>query len=534
MDLQALRQGLEFEKAHATRPKLHDPGRAVTPGKRQGMPRLLGLAVLVAIAAAVIGFVWWRQARLPEQPGIRSLAVLPLKAFDAEENYLGLGIADATIRRMSQTGRLVVRPTSAVRRYLTDDSDALAAAKQLGVDAVLEGSLQRADDRLRVSVNLLRCSDGASLWTDSFEIRMADIFTMQDTVAQQVASRLRLQLDPAQQAQLTKHSTINPVAYEFYLKGLYAFDQRMRDPRERIDAAISSYSSAIESDPGFALAHAQLAYAYATRAVFLDPTNPSWVERAREEIARAEAIDPNLAETHLAKYQLLYSQFEGYQAEAAGREARRATELNPSVGHMEQAYIYNHLGLEDLAEREYARAREIDPTSDAVRDMAHLMYEVQSRYDDYAADPSLRRDSRMEALYLISKRRFSEAEAVVDRWSTQAGDQYNARPTRALILAAQGDFRRAEAEIPAILRHHPHKDPLYHHVVYDIACVYAMEGKSADAVRWLRESAVSGYHLYPRYTRDAFLEPIRRSAEFVQFLAEMKAENDRYRSEFGR
>ena len=100
-------------------------------------------------ARSAIG--WWRQAHVPGQPEIKSLAVLPLKSLDAGDNYLGLGIADAAIRRVSQTGRLIVRPTSAVRRYLNEDTDALAAAKQLGVDSVLEGSLQRADDRLRVS-----------------------------------------------------------------------------------------------------------------------------------------------------------------------------------------------------------------------------------------------------------------------------------------------------------------------------------------------------------------------------------------------
>src|SRR4029079_2711749 len=105
------------------------------------------------------------------QTRIRSLAILPLRPLDASDNYVGMGIADAIIRRISQTGELTVRPTSAIRRYLNDDADALTAAKQLDVDAVLEGSIQRSDDRIRVSVNLLRVSDGASLWNDSFDLR---------------------------------------------------------------------------------------------------------------------------------------------------------------------------------------------------------------------------------------------------------------------------------------------------------------------------------------------------------------------------
>ena len=530
VDLQALRQRLEFEKSHPTTSPLDEP--APTAGRRPPRmpPRVLVVVcALMALVGGAIGYAWWRQPSRAGQREIRSLAVLPLKSLDAGDHYLGLGIADAAIRRISQTGRLIVRPTSAVRRYLNEDIDALTAAKQLEVDSVLEGSLQRAGDRLRVSVNLLRSEDGASLWSDSFDIRMADIFTVQDTVAQQVASRLRLKLDPSQQAQLTKQYTSDPVAYEFYLKGAYTFDQRMRDAAPMLDRTIRFYTQAIEADPNFALAHAQLAYAYAVRAVFLEPTQPAWIAHAKEEINRAQTLDSQLAETHLARFQLLYSQFEGYQGEAAAREALWANQLNPNVGHGELAYIYNHLGLEDLAARELSRALEIDPTSDARKETALLMYEVQSRFDDYNADRSVRHNGRMEALYLIAKGRLDDARTIVDN---NFPERISQGPTKALLLAVKGDFLAAEAAIPVILASHPTKDPLYHHATYDIACIYALQGKNAEAVRWLRESAVSGFHLYPRYTRDAFLNRIRQSPEFIQFLAEMKAENDRYRHAF--
>jgi eukaryotic-like serine/threonine-protein kinase len=531
LDLQTLCRQLELDKTHPRSVSEHAAAAAGRRPRRMSLRSVSVMCGLLALAGA-IGFGWSRLPRAPGESDIKSLAVLPLKSLDAAENYLGLGIADAAIRRVSQTGRVIVRPTSAVRRYLNEDTDALAAAKQLGVDAVLEGSLQRAGDRLRVSFNLLRCPDGTSLWSESFDIRMADIFTVQDTVAQQVASRLRLQLDASQQAQLTKHYTTSSVAYEFYLKGAYNFDQRMRGPAQMLDRTISNYQKAIEADPNFALAHAQLAYAYAVLGVFLEPTQPAWVARARDEINRAQELDPQLAETHLARFQLLYSEFEGYQGEAAAREALLANQLNPNVGHGELAYIYNHLGLEDVAGRELARAFEIDPTSDAGRETALLMYEVQSRFDDYAADGNVRHDGRMQTLYLIAKGRLDEAQKVVDHWGAASPAQKSFLPTKALLLAAKGDFHAAEAEVPRILASHPLKDPLYHHAAYDIACIYALDGRSADAVKWLRESAVTGFHLYPRYTRDAFLNRIRQSPEFIQFLAEMKAENDRYRREF--
>ena len=518
LDLQSLKQQLEFERTH----------RRLIPTRRTPF-LVLGTLVLVF---GVIGYAWWKYANTFIQPEIKSLAVLPLKSLDARENYLGLGIADAAIRRVSQTGRLIVRPTSAVRRYLTEDIDALAAAKQLGVDSVLEGSFQHAEDRLRVSVNLLRTSDGASLWTDSFDLRMADIFAIQDTVAQQVATRLRLQLDSSQKAQLTKRYTSNPVAYEFYLKGAYIFDQRVSNNRPSLETTIGFLKQAIDSDPNFALAHAQLAYAYAVMAVFLEPTQPAWVERAKQEVNRAQELDPELAETHLARYQLLFSEFGGYQGEAAIRELRLANQLNPNVGHGELAYLYNHLGLEDLADRELAHGFEVDPTSDFLKAMTLLRYEVGVNYDKYGANKNIQRDGRPKVWYLMGTGRIDEAQKAIDEWAAKTPGNIELPTTKALLFALKGDFRAAEAEIPIALSKHPVKDPFYHHAAYDIACLYALEGKSAEAVKWLREAALTGYQLYPRYVRDAYLNRIRQAPEFIQFMAEMKTQNDRYRREF--
>ena len=132
----------------------------------------------------------------------------------------------------------------------------------------------------------------------------------------------------------------------------------------------------------------------------------------------------------------------------------------------------------------------------------------------------------------MGKGQLEEAQKAMDEWSAKYPTHVELTPMKALLLALKGDFRAAEAEIPIILNKHPVKDPLYHHAAYDIACVYALEGKSAEAVKWLRESAVTGFHLYPRYVRDVYLNRIRQALEFVRFLADMKAENDRYRREF--
>lgn len=493
------------------------------------------LALLVAVVLVYV-FVFRRATTTPRPSAIKSLAVLPLKSLDAGENYLGLGIADAVIRRISQTGELIVRPTSAVRRYLNEETDALTAARQLEVDTVLDGTVQRADDRLRVSVNLLRVSDGASLWADSFDMRVADIFTIQDTMSQQVASRLQLKLDPAQQARLTKRYTSSPVAYEFYVKGVDNFDQRVfgEKGKPQAEATIDLFKKAIEADPNYALAYAQLANVYAFTALFVEPTEPVWAERAREEINRAQALDPQLAETHIARSLLLWSAYEGWQIEAAIREVRYAQQLNPNVSHDTLGVLYQHAGLEDLSARELQRALDIDPTSLSAKNGIVNMYDIVRKYDEeFAASQKFFGESKPSAWYLMSKGRLDDAQKAIEEFSAKEPDNQFLPQAKALLFALKGDFRSAEAEIPSILNKHPIKGPPYHHATYDIACVYALEGKSEEAVKWLKETAATGFPCYPLFERDAYLNRIRQAPEFIQFMAEMKAQNERYRSEFG-
>ena len=149
------------------------------------------------------------------------MAILPFKPLstNVSENYVGLGIADAVISRVSGAPDLTVRPTSAVRRYVGEGPDAVRAGGELQVDVVLDGTWQRDADRLRVSVNLLRVADGASLWTDRFDLPASNIFEMQDRVSEQLASRLRLEIDERGASPTGHTGTRNPEAYEADLEG---------------------------------------------------------------------------------------------------------------------------------------------------------------------------------------------------------------------------------------------------------------------------------------------------------------------------
>jgi TolB-like protein len=472
------------------------------------------------------------------QPQIKSLAILPLKPLDASDNYIGMGIADAIIRRISQTGQLIVRPTSAIRKYLNDDTDALTAARQLNADAVLEGSIQRANDRLRVSVNLLRTSDGASIWNDSLDVKSEDLFAVQDTVSKQVASRLSLKLDTTQQAGLTKRYTSDPIAFEYYQKSMYILDSRLDATKENCLDAVANLKKAIDADPNYALAHAQLATTYAALATFGDPTNPQWVQMSKQESEKAAEIDPQLAEIHVAKQLMLWSSYGGFQVKAAIREMLLAQQLNPDVGHAELAGLYSHVGLWELSSKELLRAQEIDPTSDFVKGIIITQYWLMGDYDGWLREtrrlyPDATDHPEDTMWYLVGKRQLDDAQKHIDELQTKNVDNAQLRSYRAILFALKGNYRAAEGEIPGILEKQPVQDPNYHHATFNIACIFALEGKTEEAVKWLRKTAESGYPCYPRFERDSFFDRIRQEPEFVQFMAELKADFETYTSEFG-
>jgi serine/threonine-protein kinase len=503
---------------------------------------VLGATVVTLVA---ILFVWnpggWRQ-RLTgssvEAP-IRSLAVLPMKNLNPAggEDVLGLGMADTIITKVSQIGALTVRPTSAVQKYARQEMDALEAARQLSVDSVLDGTVQRSGDRLRVNVNLLRVRDGASLWSDTFNVSANDLFATQDEIAQKVVFGLRLKLDPAEQARLSKRYTSSPQAYDYFVKGMQYFGQRnlTRGSRSGLDPAVAMFQRAVELDPKYALAEAQLSYCYTWIALFNDPGNPVWWDKAQKELEKARAMDSNLAEIHVVRYEQLWSRHEGFQIAAAVRELQEAQRLNPAVGHDALGILYAHMGLEEQAIRETQRAVEIDPTSEIaqsrVREIYDLFYhpdqaiEVRALYPNPAGTPSYIRKS------YLWKGMFSEARREADELLAQNPRDPFALSAKALILALQGDPNAARKAIP-IMDEDSRNSRAYHHSTYNIACLYAVLGDAANAIKWLKETVDTGMPDYTLFSRDPHLDKIRKAPAFIQFMAELKPRFEKYQQEF--
>jgi DNA-binding winged helix-turn-helix (wHTH) protein/TolB-like protein len=490
-------------------------------------------AIIVVFTIAWIG----KESFFTPKNKVKSLAVLPLKSLDANDNYLGIGITDAVIRRLSQSGQLTVRPTSAVLRYVNQDTDTLAAARELSSDAVLEGNVQRSGDRLRVSVNLLRTADGASLWSDNFDMPAADIFAIQDKVAQQVAARLQLHIDSAQGPTQGGKYPANPAAYEFYIKGIFSLDQRSyaQESLSQMQDTIKFFNRSIEADPEYALAHAQLAWAYVWTAQFIEPREAKWADLARQEIKRADELDPQIAETHLAKAMLFWSKYENFQNDAAIRELKIAQQLNPDTSHGELVGILGHLGLDEQAAAELNHALEIDPTSESLKDLKVILPYLRGDADAWLIERQKPRgkNAYFDPWYYLRKGQLDIAKKAFDERFPEGLNYPDFLVLQALYFALKGDFHNAESQVPGLIEKIASGDQIRHHVTYNAACIYALDGKSSEAVKWLRETSDLGYPNYPLFARDPFLDRIRQTPEFVQFLNEQKAQHERFLQEFG-
>ena len=498
----------------------------------------IGALVLLTIAAGIAVYEWrvkHTSVAATAAPQVKSLAVLPLKSLESGENYLGVGIADAVIRKISQTGQLTVRPTSAVLKYVKDDADSLTAAHQLNADAVLEGTWQRSGDRLRVTVNLLRTSDGASLYVDNFDLTTADVFAIQDKVAQQVAVRLQISFDTAQRTRNERYPT-DPRAYEAYIRGVTSLDERgYEGSMPQMQTTINFLTRSIEIDPKYALSHAELGFAYAWTAVAIEPGNSRWADLAKEQIKLAQELDPNLAETHFAHAYLLWTGYEGYQNEAAIRELLLAKQLDPNSSSPALPAILGHVGLDDLASRELQRALDIDPTSQSLRDLKLILPYLRADPDAWFVErqqiPS--GFARVDPWYYLRKGLLADAQKAIEERLPKAPQNYDLLMQQALLLALRGDARAAESRVPEIFSKIQPNDQSRHHSTYDSACIYALLGNSSEAVKWLKETAATGFPNYPLFARDHFLDRIRQSPEFVQFMAEQKAQWETFRQEFG-
>ena len=288
--------------------------------------------------------------------------MLPFKPLveQSRDESLELGMADTLIARLSNIREISVRPVSAVRKYAGLEQDALAAGREQKVDAVLEGNLQRSGENLRVTVRLIRLSDGSSLWAGQFDEKFTNIFAMQDSISERVAGVLALTLTGQEKERLKKQHTGNTEAYELYLKGRYHLN-RLTD--EGFIKGLEYFQQVIAKDPNFALAYVGVAESYNDLGGFNVRPPREVYPKAKSAALTALKLDDTLAQAHtaLATANMAYD----WDWSAADREFKRAIEINPSDSdaHYQYGFYLAFMGLFDEAIAEIKRAHELDPVS---------------------------------------------------------------------------------------------------------------------------------------------------------------------------
>ena len=511
---------------------MHPTAAGVAALMPQRRWRLVGIA-----SAAVLAIIVWLVVATGGLPGsrggaaVQSLAVLPLKPLhqQGDDGQLGLGLADTIIMRLGQIDGITVRPTSAVRQYAAPETNALEAARALKVDTVLDGSIQRSADRLRVSMALMRVSDGSTLWTQTFDTAFADIFAVEDEIANGVVAQLRPRLNEADRQRLARHFTASPEAYEYYLKGVATFSTTGAASANvvgNVPAGLELLERAVAIDPTYALAYAQLALGHAWRAA-IEGDEAAEV-RAREALARADALDPRLAESHVARARLLNSPSGGYQLVPAFEALRAAQAINPNVGHYDMGELLGEAGLLEPALRYLRRAIDIDPTNESARAGIPNAYWYNAMYEEaIAANRELTRPVAWSYFYYAGAGRREDARRLIDEALARNPNDPVAPAGRALVFAWEG----RDAEAKTLLPDPPpaaRRAQTYHHGTYLRACVYALGGDADGAVRWLRETVDTGLRVYPAFARDRCFDRIRQTVQFMRFMADFKPIWDEY------
>jgi tetratricopeptide (TPR) repeat protein len=425
-------------------------------------------------------------------------------------------MADTLITRLSGVADVVISPLSSVRRYAALDQDPIAAGRELGVDSVLDGSVQKSGERLRVTARLLQVADGRQLWSGRFDERSTDIFAVQDSIADRVAAALALSLSPAEKQRLGRRATGDAAAYELFLSGRYYWNRR--GAPDDLKKAIEFYTRAVERDPRFALAYSGLADALAVQALFGVRAPQDVYPRALAAADRALELDPDLAEAHATRGHIRLN-FQ-YDWQGALDDYDEAIRHDPryALAHMWRGFWLLFVGRGDEGLAELQVARELEPESlPLAANLARGLYWLR-RYD--AAEAQLARVLEKEpqnglarALLVsvnVERGRYDAAIALLSQGMANAP---GGRGLRGVVLAKAGRVDEARAELARLEELAKHQ----YVSAYDLASIDAALGDTDDAFAWLDRAVVERSSLLTTMRVDPVMDGLRSDPRYVDF-----------------
>jgi TolB-like protein len=469
--------------------------------------------------------------------GKRAVAVLPFKLLtpNPEDDYLSVALADAVINQLSSSGELLVRPTSTVMRFAKQAGDPLAVARELNVQVVVDGSIQKFGPKLRVHVQAWDAADGSSLLSTKHDSEMADLFGLQDKIAEALGQALGSK--PASEAP-SAPPTKNPMAYELLLRANERLSHLNRwDTR----TAIEMLESATALDQHFAEGWARLAFACVVMGGNFEP-GPRWIERAEKAARRALALDRKNADGQCARGRILWTPAKKFQNRAALRALGEALTLSP--GHQDalvwRCLVLLHVGLFEEAKNGLESALVANPhDAFALTFLGQIMVYTgkYSEGQEFLAralvfDPMSRWVNLFSPAPPLYMRRLDQAEEKIQAARRASGADPILASHEAVLWANRGETRKAEQALRRALRG---KSFLHtHHTWHYAATACALMGKPAQAVALLRKAARFGLPNYPAFRDDPFLASLHDYPPFLRLVAELKREWNSYQHEFSR
>jgi len=462
----------------------------------------------------------------------RSLAVLPFQSLthDTEDAHLGLALADATTSELALVHSLLVRPTAAILRYQSG-ADPVTAARELGVDAVVTGTVQRAGARLRVMVQLISAAEERPLWSTKIDTTFDDIFAMQDEVSRKIVDALKLELTPADEQRFANRIQAPGDLLELCLKGRVALlDETVED----VNNAIEFFERARDIDPNNPLPYIGLSDAYTRLAFTFDPEG-GWDVRARELADRALQLDPNVPEGHYIRGRLAWTPPE-WQHEYAMKEIAIALAERPNLneGFDRLATIAFHVGLVDEAQEMYARASAINPEDPFAE---RLIGTLEALRGNYATSVQIERLSVAKspeawglhtmAFAQVRLGDLSGAEKTIDNASRLFPMVNLYDGLRAEIAALRGDAPAAQRAIDKTIQNQRGFGH-FHHVAFNIACTFAILGRKKESLPWLQSCIDDGFPCLAAVENEQLFAPLRPDADFQQIVTGLRTTREHY------
>jgi len=471
--------------------------------------------------------------------GKKTVAVLPFKMLtpNTEDQYLGVALADAVIHALGSGGDVLVRPTSAVERYAKQTVDPLRAARELNVQIVAEGSIQKSGTRLRVHIQAWNVIEGTTIYSAKHDAEIHELFSLQDELSSKLAAAFGLkQSDEKNRA--TTPPTDNPHAYELFLR---AADRLARLNRWDTRTAIEMLERAVQLDPGFPDAWARLAEACVLIGSTQEP-HPRWLRRASEAIRKALSLDRHNAEAYCARGRLLWTPAEKFKNRPALRALREALHINPGchAARIWQCLILMHLGLHNEARAGLMEALAAQP-DDAftlvfigITALYHCDYAEAREYNARAlsVDRTNIWANGFSPNVALYEGKLNEAEEKIKLARQVLADDPWLVSCEALLWAQRGERKKAEALARKSLL--PVKAFMHtHHLWHTAAAAYALIDKPSSAVALLRRAGAQGLPNYPAFRDDPLLKSLHTQKAFRSLLAKLKREWESYRREFG-